>query len=217
MNNNAHMGAYEPKPIRRGRRFGCLGTLILLFIAVCAFFIVVNAVFAPWIYTVGGGRLLPLWQGVGEVHATSGIYTVYVSFSPSPVSSRILPSASISGTGYICTPRGERYSLRVSGGASGRIWKDMDGHTFSFAAYNRPAFWQFGSPSHSNWRPDLKFSGRWSGPDLAMSDEGTVSRAFLADGSLNRGPYPAAKPDALPVTFHEVNWWITGRGCPARP
>src|ERR1700761_3960327 len=102
MNNNAHMGAYAPQRIRRGRRFGCLGTVVVLIIGTCAYFIVVNAIFAPWIYTVGGGRLLPLWQGIGEVRAGSGVYTVYISFSPSSAGSHILPSASISGSGYLC-------------------------------------------------------------------------------------------------------------------
>jgi hypothetical protein len=210
------MNTTAPQPIRRGRRIGCLGSLLVLVVGAGAFFMIVNALFAPWIYTVGGGRLLPLWQGVGEAHASSGIYTVYVWFSPSPAGTRILPSASIQGSGYICTPRGERFALRITGGASGRVWKDMDGHTFGFSAYDRPAFWQF-SGGHADWRPDLKFSGRWAGPDLVMSDDGTVSRAFLPDGQLNRGPLPRTKAPALPVTFHEMNWWLAGRSCPAHP
>ena len=53
------MNTAAPKPIRRGRRIGCLGSLLVLVVGAGAYFIVVNAVFAPWIYTVGGGRLLP--------------------------------------------------------------------------------------------------------------------------------------------------------------
>ncbi len=168
----------------------------------------IDLVFAPWIYTVGGRtRLLPLWAGVAVAQTPLGRYTIHVWFSPIPSGSHVLASTSVSGTGYVCTPSGKRYSLKVTGGASGRIWKDMDGHAFSFSAYHRPAFAGLTGGDH---RPKLQFSGQWVGSNLQMSDEGSIAQAFLADGSLSAQNSPRAKDSAIPITFNETTWWIEG-------
>ena len=123
------------------------------------------------------------WAGVGVAHAASGTYTFYVWFSPTPSGSRILPSASVKGYGYLCTPHGERYGLRVLGGTAGQVWADMDGHRFGLRAYCRPIVWQF--TGQVEQPPRLSFTGRWSGPDLVMTEEEAV-------------------------TFTETTWWFFG-------
>ena len=186
------------------RGLGCLSSLILLPLLGLIGIMAVDLAFAPWIYRVGGRvRWLPVWAGTGVVQAPSGPYRIYLWFSPTPSGSRILPSASIKGSGYVCTPHGQRYSLRVTGGASGRIWNDMDGHTFHISANHRPVFWQF----NKDWRPWLSFSGEWVGPNLAMNDDASIEHAFQPDGTLRPDDgrwHP--KTGALPIILTETPW-----------
>jgi len=138
-----------------------------------------------------------------------------VWFSPRPNGSRVLPGVSILGSGYVCTPRGEVYQLRVTGGAAGRIWNDMDGHSFRLAAYHRAVLWNFSN--YETWRPRLSFSGQWVGPDLVMTDDGSLAHAFRPDGSLNdaaRGTWHP-KTGAAPITFKETGWQVLAPKCEA--
>ena len=200
------MNVQTPRPRRRG--LGCLPGLILLLVLGPLLISAIDLLFAPWIYSVGGKtRLLPFWSGIGFADTPTGRYQIGIWFSPSPSGSRILPSASISGSGYVCTPFGKRYSLKVTGGASGRIWNDMDGHAFSLHAYHRPFFADLGGDR----RPRLEFAGAWVGPNLQMNDEGTLAKAFLADGNVAPASGPHPKEVAVPITFTETGWWIPGK------
>jgi hypothetical protein len=187
---------------------------VVLAILAGAGWVALNWALYPWIYVVGGKhRFVPLWSGVGTADGPGGRYRIYVSFSPSSGSSRILPSTSIRGTGYICAPDGERYSAQVRGGASGKVWSRMDGHAFALEVYHRPIGWSF-SGNYQDWRPRLQFNGAWSGPNLQMSDNGSLRHAFLADGSLNaKSTSWHDKTDAVPVTFVETGWWLP-QSCP---
>jgi hypothetical protein len=188
--------------------------LLLFFVLGFLVVMAIDLVFQPWIYVVGGRvRLFPVWAGSGVVQAPGGSYRIYLWFSPSPKSSHILPGASIEGGGWVCTPRGERYSLRVTGGASGKIWKDMDGHGFEIYAYHRPFGWQY---RREDRRPRLSFSGQWVGPNLVMNDEGSIVRAFQPDGTLKsyRDSLPKAGGMVLPLVLTETKWRF-GVDCPA--
>jgi hypothetical protein len=166
---------------------------------------------APWIYIVGGHtRLLPIWSGVGDVATPGGRYRIHIWFSPSSASSRILPSTSVSGSASVCTPHGQRYQFSVSGGASGEIWKDMDGHAFHLYARYRPPFWSI----NNKQQPFLEFSGRWVGDNLVMTDEASVMHTFLTDGRLNaEGGHWHPTAGAVPVTFVETAWWEGWGSC----
>jgi hypothetical protein len=203
------MNLAQPRSRRRG--IGCLPGLLILLLLGPLLVATVDLIFAPWIYAVGGRtRLLPVWAGVGIAQTSSGPYTLRIWFSPTPSGSRILPSTSILGSGYVCTPTGKRYTLRVTGGASGQIWKDMDRHAFHLSAYHRPIF----AGLTGDRRPKLNFSGQWVGPDLQMNDEGSIAQAFLADGTLSTEPRGLhAKENAIPITFTETTWWWVGGSC----
>jgi hypothetical protein len=200
------MNSVPPRSRRRG--IGCLPSLFLLLVLGPLVVAAIDLIFAPWIYSVGGRtRLLPVWAGVGVAQTSLGPYTIHIWFSPTPSGSHILPSASIQGSAYVCTPTGKRYTLRVTGGASGRIWNNMDGHAFHLSAYHRPAF----SSLTGDRRPRLNFSGSWEGANLKMNDEGSIAQAFLADGNLSSGVGAShAKESAVPITFTETTWWIGG-------
>ena len=199
-------------PRRKG--MGCLPGLLILLVLGPLLVVAIDLAFAPWIYTVGDRtRLLPVWAGVGFAQTPSGPYKIAVWFSPRPSGSRILPSTSILGSGYVCTPSGKRYTLKVTGGASGRIWKDMDGHEFHLSAYHQPIFYNFAGDR----RPRLNFSGSWVGPNLQMNDEGSIALAFQADGSLSaESSVWHAHTNAVPITFTETAWWWLGGSCGKR-
>ena len=166
----------------------------------------IDLAFEPWIYIVGGHtRLFPVWAGSGVAQAPSGPYKIDLWFSPTPSGTHSLPSASIAGAGWVCTPQGQRYTLRVTGGASGRIWNDMDGHSFQISAYHRPFAWRYRSVDR---RPGLSFSGKWVGPNLVMTDDGSIARAFQPDGSL-KSYRDSLEPatSVLPIVLNETTWW----------
>jgi hypothetical protein len=203
-------GSFRP----RRRKFGWLSGLIMLFLIGPLAIIAIDGVFAPWIYLVGGRqRLLPVWAGSGEAAGPGGRYQVWMWFSPTPRGSRVLPGARVLGSGYVCTPRGEVFKLRVTGGAPGRIWSDMDGHSFHVSAYHRPIFFQ--SSGYDQWRPSLSFSGRWVGPDLVMTDDGSLAHAFRPNGSLDSTArntwYP--KTNTVPITLKETSWQVFTPAC----
>jgi hypothetical protein len=207
------MNELTPSP-RKPRRVGCLTSIVFLLIGGAIFYVVVQAVFSPWIYRVGGRfRLWPVWEGVGVAHAASGNYTFHIWFTPAPSRSRTTVSTSVEGHGYLCTPRGERYALRVRGGTPGRIWLDMDGQPFRLRAYARSTFWGFSAQTYQP--PRLTFAGQWSGDELVMTDEGSFDRAFEKDGSLIAHPTGRrVTGGGLPVTFTETAWWFRP-SCPA--
>jgi hypothetical protein len=85
----------------------------------------------------------------------------------------------------------------------------MDGHAFRFTAYNQPILW-----FNNDRRPQLSFSGQWVGPNLVMSDDGSIAHAFLPDGTLSTDKsswHP--KTGALPVTLTETSLWSGGADC----
>jgi hypothetical protein len=190
---------------------GCLPGLFVLLVLGPLLIAGVDLLFAPWIYSVGGRtRLLPVWAGMGTADTPVGRYQIHIWFSPTPSGSHVLASTSISGSAYLCTPGGKRYTLRVTGGTSGRIWKAMDGHSFHLSAYHRPFF----AGVAGDHRPRLSFSGAWAQDSLEMDDEGTLAQAFLASGDLSPAQGGAhLKEKAVPITFVETSWWLFG-SCP---
>jgi hypothetical protein len=158
--------------------------LVLLLAFGGALAVVVLTIMGPWIYTVGGKhRWLPVWEGVGEAQGPGGAYKLYVWFSPSRSGQRILAETAVQGYSTLCTPSGQRFNLKVYGAAPGHLWLDMpDGHAFGLEAFRRPVSLGTGG---SVAPPRLHFSGHWQGPDLVMTDQGSLAHAFKPDGTLN--------------------------------
>jgi len=203
----------EPPLRRRSGCLGCLPGLAMLLVVVTVGLLVGDAIFFPWIHTVGGKvRLLPLWQGVADVDGPGGRYRLYVWFSPTSEKQHVLPATAVEGGGYVCTPRGQRYDLRISGGARGQVWRTMDGHEFHLFLEHRPLNAQFVESSLQ--RPRLTLRGRWDGPNLAMNDTGSFRNGFHGDGTLiPRAPYAHPETPALPVALTETAWWPNA-ACP---
>ncbi|MBZ5706921.1 MAG: hypothetical protein LAN63_16340 [Acidobacteriia bacterium] len=195
----SHTAVQLPQP-RPKARLGCLGSLALYFVLGIVAFILIRAVFAPWSFFLGGTfHVFPIWQGWGRMHSkTAGDYALYVYMYPSP-GGRGYPS--VTGTATLCTPRGQRFSMHLGGGMNNKhVGLNTDGQEMHLYMNT----WQGWSAQFTtDRRPRLDLRGRWQNPNLVMDDHGTLSRAFLPDGTLYTGPehnQPAARED-IPLTL----------------
>jgi len=199
----------EPEPNRRSRRtgrLGCLGRFVLFLVLGTVTLNLIYAVFAPWSFFLGG-RFHPIavWQGIGRMHASSGDYVVYFWISPVP-GGRTFNFPTFRGWGDLCTPRGERLPLRVAASMHEHPGIDTNGKDVSVSLYRRP--WYYRWTGVWDDRPRLEFRGRWQNPELVMNDGGTLSKAFLPDGTLYLGParnQPAAR-ETVQLVVHEAAW-----------
>lgn len=190
-------------------KLGCLTQLVLLLGFGLVVAAIVVTIMGPWILTVGGRhRLLPVWEGVGDAQGPGGTYRLYVWFSPSRAYQRILPEAAVQGYSVLCTPRGERFNLKLYGGAPGRLWLKMDeGHEFNMRVFRRSRLSL--STNSTVAPPRLQFAGHWRGSDLVMDDQGSFSHAFNPDGTLNPdAPNWHPKTGDVSVTFTEQYWGL---------
>ena len=205
-------------PARRGC-LGCLGRLagILAVGMVCgvALVVAIDWVFAPWAFYFGGRfHVLPVWTGSARAHTTSGDYTLYLWMSPTR-GGRMYNFPAFNGSAYLCTPHGERYSLRLTASMFEHPGTDTNGKEMRIVMYRRPWYWSFAGV----WdrRPEITLRGRWQGADFVASDGGTLSAAFLPDGRLYDGPtrtQPRAR-EAVPVVIREAPWaWSPSCGSP---
>lgn len=199
------------RPPRKG--LGCLPGLFLLGILALVAITAFNAAFDPWIYTVGGRfRAFPIWQGAGSAPGPGGAYRLYVLFYPTRPGQTVMPLTAVAGDGYLCTPRGERIRLKVSGGAKGLVWSHMDGHEFHLRAW-RPAKVSIDPQVE---RPRLYLTGRWVGPDLVLNDNASLAHFFRPDGSLDpKAGYWHAPENGVNFTLTEARWWPGAARCPS--
>lgn len=161
--------------------------------------LLLTAVFTPWGFFLGGSfHILPYWQGWGWLHSKrSGDYVLFVRMQPrSPTR---LGNAYLSGVAYLCTPRGERFRLSLSALMGNHLGRSTEGEAISLHLYNRPALSWNPDPDR---RPRLDLRGRWEPPGLVLRDAGSIAEAFLADGRVNLGDWPATR-DTIPLTLAE--------------
>jgi hypothetical protein len=192
----------------RRLRLGCLGQLVLLvliFAFVGVAMLATVAVFAPWSYYLGGRfHPLPMWRGAGTMHTASGDYALEFTITPQS-GGRPFNLPHFRGWGTLCSPRGERYVMRISAGMSDHPGVDTNGERMDITMYARP--WNY-SLTGRDGRPRLKFHGRWQNPDLVVDDEGTLSRAFLPDNTVYLGPASRQPParQTVSLVLHEAPW-----------
>lgn len=184
-------------PGRRKSGPGCavqvLGALLLGGVVLLA----VMAIVAPWGFYMGGHfHLIPQWSGWGQMHSKlAGDYALFVTFSPK--TGRGLGLTHVSGNGVICTPRGEKFKLRLAGDFENPHGTNLQGKTVHLYASNYSAL-------SGSTAPSLDFRGRWNNPDLVLDDHGSLTRAFDPGGSLaaNQHMRPYMQ-EVVPLTLHE--------------
>jgi hypothetical protein len=199
-------------PARRARRgcAGCLGRFVLMLaaglVAGTVLIAAIDWLFAPWSFYLGGTtHVLPVWQGLARVHASSGDYTLYLWMSPAR-GGRTFNLPTFTGWAALCTPRGERFPLRLRANMFEHPGTDTNGKEMRIELYRSP--WYGSWTGVWDHRPQLTFRGRWQDADLVTNDGGSLSVAFLPDGRLYDGPLrtqPRAR-ETLPVVIHGVPW-----------
>jgi hypothetical protein len=167
-----------------------------------ALIFVINAAFTPWGFFMGGRfHLLPRWQGWGRMHSNTagGDYVLYLSISPK--TGRGLGLSNVAGNGLLCTPRGEKFSLSMSGDFDKSIGIDTDGKIASFYLYSRSQANRVSAKA----RPGLELRGRWVNPDLMLDDHGSIANNFESDARLFPSNLPGhpAMGEVVAVTLHE--------------
>jgi hypothetical protein len=183
---------------KRGGRLGCLGRVLAFLILGAFVILVIDVAFAPWAFFLGGRfHPLALWQGWGRLHSSAGEeYVLFVRMWAAP--GRHGGHPSVTGTANLCTPLGQRFSLRLRGSfLDKQPWRiDSDQRAMRLSLYRRPDFSSFFGTER---RPRFELHGAWHNPDLVMDDHGSLSTAFLPDGRVYDGPsrsQPAARGNA---------------------
>jgi hypothetical protein len=184
-----------------------MGCLLQSFLALALgglVYLAILAVFAPWGFFLGGPfHIIPYWQGWGRIHSKiSGDYALYVQFEPTSRGSRVLPASNLTGTAYLCSPRGERFRMHLGGSMRAHLNLSTNGEAIHLYMNNWPALTGGFIADH---RPSLDLRGHWENPNLVMNDGGSLSRAFEADGTIYNGhstsrPYA---PEIVPITINQ--------------
>lgn len=184
-----------------GKKLGCFGQFVLLALILLAVGIGLPALLTPWGFYMGGSfHLIPVWHGWGRMHSNTagGDYVIQVSFNPKV--GRYLGPRHVDGNAWLCTPHGEKLTLRLGGDFQKDLKLDTNGKTASFYMNSYNLKNQF----TGNTRPSLELRGKWVNPDLVLDDHGSIARNFTHDGqlrqSLNGVPY---MQEVATVTLHE--------------
>lgn len=174
-------------PMRRKSGLGCFTQVGLALVLGVVVIFGVIAIVAPWGFYMGGRfHLIPTWEGWGKMHSNSagGDYVLLMSFSPK--TGKGLGLTHVSGNAWLCTPRGEKFTLSVGGDFEKHMGLDTNGKKASFYMLNRTASHIFGGGSA---KPELELRGRWNNPDLVLDDHSSIQRNFDHDAKL----YPDGK------------------------
>ncbi len=159
------------------RRRGCLANLFGL-VAVCVIVVyAVVAVTSPWAFHIGG-RWTPLlyWSGYGKLTTKNGSFPLYVIFYPSPHFSKLhldglRPTGGLRGTAHLCTSAGVVEPLKLSGTIYGG-WSSTNEALMAFRLL------EFRIVNMGQQQGYFDLYGRWSGPELMMTDRHRSSEKF---------------------------------------
>jgi hypothetical protein len=180
----------------------------------CALMYVIFVFLAPWNFYFGGHfHAVPGWTGRGWMHSTAagGDYYLWLRFEPTTPGYRKSP---LKGTGFLCTPRGERFRLNFGGNMPRSHGTDLRGVPIHLYLYNWPLLARF----VGDRRPRLDLYGSFGNYELAVEDRGSLARAFRPDGTLypegNNRPW---KQESIRFQLAEDSAWIFSASCPAMP
>jgi hypothetical protein len=194
-----------PVPPRPRRRLtGAKQWLVLLFTL-----ILVGAIYVgmyPWAFYMGGDfHPLGMWSGWGRMHSkTAGDYFLFVTISPVTYGHETFPAWDVKGTGDFCTPKGELFRLRVRGDMPRKFYVNSMGQPISLWVEN----WRATLPVGAEKKPSFRLWGRWGQREILADDRGTLSKAFLPDGTLRpeKSHVLSSEVEDISVTLHEGSY-----------
>jgi hypothetical protein len=195
--NPASLLLPTPPPGRRKAGPGCLVQALVVLVLGVVVTMGAMALVTPWGFYMGGHfHIIPQWTGWGQMHSKiAGDYALSVTFSPK--TGRGLGLTHVSGNGVICTPRGEKFNLRLGGDFENPHGINLQGRKASLYMNNYHVI-------SGSTAPSLEFRGKWNNPDLVMDDHGSINRAFDPGGALvtNHHMRPYIQ-EVVPLTLHE--------------
>jgi hypothetical protein len=195
-------------------RLGCLGQLLVLGLILVGVGLL-YAVLTPWAFFMGGNfHPLGSWAGWGVMKSkTAGNYLLFVRISPAIRGHQMFPAWDVKGTGYLCTPKGERFTLKLGGDMPRKFWVNSLGQPVHLWMDN----WRVTLPIGAQRRPYIRIDGHWAPSEVIGDDHKSISGAFLPDGTLRpHGSYPSAsQTELIPVTLHEGSYSSFEAACRA--
>lgn len=136
---------------------------------------------------------------------TGGDYFLYVEISPQTRRmTRIIPHTNVRGNAHLCTPKGERFSLRLDGEMAPHLYLNTLGQPIRLGMDN----WHALLPVGADARPSFTIWGTWGKGEIAAEDRKSLSHAFLPDGTLRPpGSSGLASPtEDIQVTLREGSY-----------
>jgi hypothetical protein len=192
------------------RKDGCLFTLFKLTLVmglVGAVMLATLGVFAPWAFYLGGHfHWLPMWRGVARMHsnAAGGDYVLSVFMWPTPGGNHMLPASNLGGNAWLCTPKGERFYMKLGGTMRRGLGTDLNGEKIHLYLHQyRHAF-----RATADYRPEVEFYGEWKGEEIEADDHRSIAIAFLPNGAVYRPgktPRPRIENELVQATFVEAS------------
>lgn len=186
---------------RRKSRFGCLGSCLvntfMLVVLGIVLVLAIDLITAPWTFYLGGTgfHIIPGWSGEGTIHTQYGDFVLYATFYEPKSSPYGYPY--LVGTGWLCTPHGDRFNNLHA------YAYFINKHIGRTNTENQPVDLEFDNYWHdvinADYRPEFKISGSWSNGDFVGNDKGSLTSAFLPDGTAYLGPKANQPPTGEPV------------------
>ncbi len=158
----------------KGRRVGCLGSILGALLFGVAVVYAVAAITSPWSFHIGG-RWTPFltWSGYGNLVTKNGTYPLYISLTPASHFSRLhsegmRPTGGLKGNGWLCTAPGTIERLKLSGTIYNG-WSSTEGSVMGFRLN------EWNGIDLGQHRGYFDLSGHWQGQQLVMDDHGAYS------------------------------------------
>ena len=195
-------------------RLGCLGQLLMLALILVGVGLL-YAVLTPWAFFMGGNfHPLGYWEGWGLMKSkTAGDYVLFVRLSPTVYGHQMFPAWDLKGNAYLCTPKGERFTLRLGGDMPRKFYVNSLGQPIHLWMDN----WRATLPVGAQRRPSIRIDGHWAPSEVIADDHKSLSTAFLPDGTLRaHGSYAnSSQTELIQVTLHEGSYSSFEAACQA--
>jgi hypothetical protein len=212
-----YMSAQIPK--RSSRQLTGAKQWIALFLILIAAAAVYVGLY-PWAFFMGGS-LHPLgyWRGWGRMHSkNAGDYFLYVEIYPQTRNMQTtFPHTFVTGKGHLCTPKGQRFDLNLSGEMPPHIYLNTVGQPIRVGMYN----WREVLPLGQQSRPSFSLWGRWGAGEIVADDRNTLSQAFMPDATLrpNGSHVLSSETEDVRITLHEGSYsnWESACGTAKKP
>lgn len=207
-------GPTDGPPAKPRRRAGCLGTLLglaamaIVGLAAAGLF---AFVVAPWNFHFGG-HFHPLggWRGQARFHSATagGDYEMWINFDVT-VPRRL--RSPLEGTAVLCTPRGERLVLTLSGDMPRDHGADLANVPLHLYLHRLAPL----ATTIEGRHPHLDLYGAFGSSVLTVEDRGSIGTAFAPDGSVRQSfANVRHSTENIHITFDEVPGLLPSK-CPS--